>query len=153
MPIGDELFDHRYHLCDMVRRARLDRRRQAAERLGVLVKDRRHLVGQHADIDAALRRPRVDLVVDVGDVADIGDMLRPKFMPQQTEQHVEDDQHAAVADVQMIVNRRAAGIEADIRGINRREIFFPAGERIIEPQRHGVPSCLLWPGASRTNSL
>ena len=96
-------------------RARLDRRRQAAERLGVLVKDRGHLVGQDADIDAALRGPRIDLVVDVGDVADIGHVVRAIAMPQQTEQHVEDDQHPPVADVEMIVDRRAAGIEPHVR--------------------------------------
>ena len=142
----------RDHLGDMVRRAGLDGWRQASERLGVLVKNLRHFVRQHADIDPALRRAGIDLVVDVGDVADIGDMVLAVFMPQQAEEHVEDDQHAPVADVQMIVNRRAAGIEAHIRGIERLERNFLAGQRIVEPKRHVFPLCLLWPGASKSNS-
>ena len=39
-------------------------------------------------------RARVDLVVDVGDVAHIGDVLVAVEMPEQPEQHVEDDHRA-----------------------------------------------------------
>ena len=105
----------------MLGRARLDRRRQAAERGGVLMKDRRHLVGQDANVDAALGRAGVDLVVDVGDVADIADMVRAIDVAQQPEQQIEDDQHAAVADMKVIIDRRAAGVDAHEARIDRLE--------------------------------
>ena len=52
--VGDQPLDDRDHRRDVVRRARLQRRRQAAERCRVGVEDRDHLVGQRADRDAAL---------------------------------------------------------------------------------------------------
>ena len=73
---GDQLFDHGDHLGDMLGGARRHGRRQIAQRRHIFVIDARGLFGQFADGDAALGGARVDLVVHVGDVADIGDMAR-----------------------------------------------------------------------------
>ena len=85
--IRDQPLDHRLHLLDMLGGARLDRRLERAERAHVLVELRLGLLGDAPDrlvqrqIRIVFRRPRVDLVVDVGDVADIGDVLRPIDVP------------------------------------------------------------------------
>ena len=57
--------------------ARLVRRPLDEEPVGVLVQRRDHLLGELADRDAALERALDDLVVDVGDVAHVGDAHSP----------------------------------------------------------------------------
>jgi hypothetical protein len=59
----------------MFGRARLVGRRFDAERGEVGVHRRGHLGRQLADRNAALERAPDDLVVDVGDVADVGDVV------------------------------------------------------------------------------
>ena len=54
--------------------------------------------------------PRVDLVVDVRDVARIGDMVRAVELTQQPEKHIENDGRTGVADMGEVVNGRAADI-------------------------------------------
>lgn len=137
MPVGDQLLHDRDHRRDMVGGTRLDGRRQAAERRRVRAKDPDHVVGQRPDRNVSLGGPRVDLVVDVGDVADVNDVLGPIDVPQQPEQHVEDDQHAAVADVQEVVDRRPAGIEPHPARVDRRERLFPPCQGVVETQLHG----------------
>ena len=83
-----------------------------------------------------LRRARVDLVVDVGDVAHVGDVLGAVEVPQQPEQHVEHDHRPRVADMREVVDRRPAHIHAHARGIERRERPLLARERIVELQFH-----------------
>ncbi len=60
-----------------------------------------------------LRRATDDLVVDVGDVADIGDVVAAVAQPALHQ--VEGHQHAAVADVAVVVNGDAADIHAHPR--------------------------------------
>ena len=91
----DQPLDQRLHLGDVLGRARLDGRRQAAERRHVLVEVRVGAFGQLADVDPALGRARVDPVVHVGDVAHIGDGALAVEVAQQPEQHVEHDDRAA----------------------------------------------------------
>jgi hypothetical protein len=79
---------------------------------------------------------RIDLVVDVGDVADVDDMLRPVGMAEQAEQHVEHDDRPRIADMGVVVDRRAADIETHRARVDRREILLPAGQRVVEAQRH-----------------
>ena len=79
-----------------------------------------------------LRRPGVDLVVDVGDVADIGDVVRPIDMAQQPVQHVEHDDRPGIADMGEVVDRRPAHIHPHIGGIERTERLLLAGERVVK---------------------
>jgi hypothetical protein len=69
-------------------------------------------LGQLADVDAALGRTRVDLVVDVGDVAHVLDVRLAVERTQQAEQHVEHDDGARIADMGEVVDRRPAHIHA-----------------------------------------
>ena len=126
----------------MLRRPRLDGRRQAAERRDVVVELLLGLLGDAPDrlvqrkVGIVLRRPRIDLVVDVGDVAHIGDVLGPIEVPQQAEQHVEHDDGARIADMGEVVDRRPAHIHADIARIYGLERLLLASERVVEPERH-----------------
>ncbi len=124
---SDETLDQRLHLFDMLGRARLDRGRQAAERGHVLVKLPVGCLGQAANrlvqrqAGIFLGGARDDLVVDVGDVAHVGDVIGAVEMAQQAEQDVEDDDRARVADMSEVVDGRAAHIHARARGIERPE--------------------------------
>ena len=126
------------HLRDMLGRARLDRRTQGAERIDVVVE---LLLGHFRDLADRLvqrqagkspRRAFVDLVVDVGDVAYIGDVVRAIDVAQQAEQHVEHDDRARVADMGEVIDRRPADIHAHVVAIERHEgPLFPA-QRIVK---------------------
>ena len=70
------------------------------------------------------RSARVDLVVDVGDVADIGDVLGAVEMPQQPEEHVEDDDRAGVADMGEVIDRRPADVHAHVLRIEGEKSSF-----------------------------
>ena len=116
----DQPLDHRLHLVDMFGGARLEGRLQAAERLHVGLELRVGFFGDLADRlverqgGIVARGARVDLVVDVGDVADIGDVVLAVEVPQQPEQHVEDDHRPRIADMGEVVDGRAADIHAHI---------------------------------------
>ena len=118
----DQPLDHGAHLGDVFGGARLDGRLQAAERLHVRLELRVGLLGDLADrlverqAGIVARGARVDLVVDVGDVADIGDVVGAIEMAQQPEQHVEDDDRPRIADMGEVVDRRAADIHAHVGG-------------------------------------
>ena len=103
-------------------------------RLGLLGDLANRLVQRRFGI--VLRGPRVDLVVHVRDVADIGDMLGPIEEPKQAEQNVEDDDGACIADMRVVVDGGPADIEAHIGRIERSEGLFPAGKRIVDRKRH-----------------
>ena len=137
MAARDQLLDQRHHVGLAVGArqhefggARLDGRRQAAERCDIGLKLVGGLFGDLADRlvqrqpRKVPRRARVDLVVDVGDVADIGDVVVAIDMPQQPEQHVEHDDRPRIADMGKVVDRRTADIHAHVVRIDRRETRF-----------------------------
>ena len=126
----------------MLGRARLDARPQRAERVDIGVKLLSGLLGDLADrlVQRQARKvPRgavVDLVVDVGDVADILHVRLAIEMAQQPKQHVEHDHRPRIADMGEVVDGRSADIHAHVLRIERHEIaLFPA-QRIVETQFH-----------------
>ena len=135
---ADEPLDHRAHFADILRRARLMRRPQAAERRDILVElalgRLRHFGDRFVEREVGIvaRGARVDLVVDVGDVAGVDDVIRAIEMAQEPEQHVEHDHRPRVADMGEVVDGGPADIEAHRVWIDRLEILLAAGERIVE---------------------
>src|SRR6185312_5488065 len=138
----DQPLDQRPHLADVLGGARLDGRRQAAERVDVVVK---LLVGFFGDLaDRLIERQAgiflggagVDLVVDVGDVAHIGDVVGAGEMAQQPEQHIEHDHRPRIADMGEVVNRGATDIHPHVLGIERNEVFLGLGQGIEQAQSH-----------------
>ncbi len=82
--------------------------------------------------------PRVDLVVDVGDVANVGDAR--KQPSQKPGQHVEHDDRTGVADMGEVIDGRPAHVHPDVRGVDRDEPLALAGEAVVEMNvGHGRP--------------
>ena len=61
-----------------------------------------------------LRRPVDDLVVDVGEVPDVGDPETP--VVQISADHVEDHEGAGVAQVDEVIDCRATDVHPDLCG-------------------------------------
>ena len=143
----DQALDHRLHAVDMLGGARLEGRLQAAQRLHVGLELRVGGLGDLADrlverqAGIVAGGARVDLVVDVGDVADIGDVVVAVEVAQQPEQHVEDDDRPRVADMGEVVDRRAADIHAHIVGIDRGKSLLRPRQRVVEPQAFVLQTC------------
>ena len=69
-----------------------------------------------------------ELIVDIGDVGNIDHLVAAVF--QIAAQGVEHDQRACVADVDIVINGRAADVDAVFTGHLRHEFFFLAGQRV-----------------------
>ena len=144
----DQHVDQRDHLRDVVGGARLHGGCQAAQLLHVREELVGRLLGDVADrvvqrqVGEVAKRTRVDLVIDVGDVADIGDVGLAIDLAQQPEEEIEDDDGARIADVGEVINRRTADIHAHVLTVERDELFLGAGQRVVEAQRHEGPQGL-----------
>ena len=136
MPGRDQPLDQRDHLRDVSGRARLDIRRQCAERRHVGVKLSSGPRRQGVDRLAAFPCGGDDLVLDVGDIADIADMRGAVGMAQHAVEQIEGDDGPAIADMRQIVDRRAADIHPDLLAIERLERLLAAGQRIVQDKRH-----------------
>ena len=113
-PTVDELGDQGDDLRNRLGRQRLDVRPLEPEVGGVVEVPARRLLGQVPARDPLLGSRGVDLVVDVRDVLDEGHVVtlldEPALHPE------EDDVRTRVADVDPLVDRRAADIHADRPG-------------------------------------
>ena len=134
MAAHNELLDDRLHFPDMRGRARLDRRRQDAERRDVGVELQRRSRSYLAYRNPLGGGLGVDLVVDIGDIARVGDVFGPVDVPQQPEQHVEHDDRPRIADVSTVIDRRAADIHPHIGRIDGLEPLLAARQRVVERQ-------------------
>ena len=136
MSLGDQLFHHRDHFRNVISRMRIDIRPGDANGGHVGEIDLFEFLGNDADLDALFLCRRVYLVVDVGDIACVDD-IRPK-VAQQPDQHVEDDGGTRIADMGVGIDGGSTHIHCHPVGIDRNELFFVAGQRIIKVQRHGA---------------
>ena len=141
MTPGDQRLDDLDHLGDVVGGAGLMGRIEAAERLRIGQKLVRCRLGDAADglVQGqrwkVARRPVVDLVIHVGDVADIGDGAVAVDPAQQPVEHIEDDDRARISDMGEVIDRRAADIHAHMGGIDGDELLLRSGQRIVKSQR------------------
>ncbi len=145
----DERLRNGDHAFDVLGRARLDGRLEAAEgrdigdilSLGLL----RHAANRIVQLQGreVAQCAGIDLVVDVRDVADIGDVVFPINVAQQPEEHIEDDGRPRIADMGIVVNGRAADIEAHVLSVDGLENLLLAGERIVEFQGRRIRHVLL----------
>ena len=129
----------RDHRVDMLGRARLDIRLKAAKCLRVGLEGRVGFFRQFADRNIPLGGAGVDLVIDVRDVADIGDVILAVEMAQQPVEHIEDDERPRIADMGEVIDRRPADIHAHVGGIDRLEDLLLPGQRIVKLQSHSFP--------------
>jgi len=78
-----------------------------------------------------------DLVVNIGDIARVGDVALAIDMAQQPIEHVEDHHWPRIADMGEVIDRRPADIEPDVFRVDRREGFLGAAQGVVERQAHG----------------
>ena len=135
-PLALEDVDEFEHRADVAGRARLAVGREEVQPRAVLGERGRRALGQGLDGLAAQARPLHDLVVDVGDVAHVGDGEPARAKPPHDE--VEHGERARIADVDIVVDRGAADIDARAAGNQRDEGFLPAREGVVDRERgHG----------------
>ena len=72
-------------------------------------------------------------MTDVGDVHHMPDAIAVPL--ENALQDVLEEKSAEVADVLVVVHRRPAGVETDLRGLQRREHAQAAGEIVVERER------------------
>ena len=135
---GLQPVDQCQHLGHVLRGARLQRGRLYAQPADVGAHDLDHFVSERADGDVALKRPLDDFVVNVGDVAHVGDAQAAGFEPALY--HVKRHRHAGVADVAQVINRHAADVHAHMAGVDRGELFKGTRQRVVDAQTHGTVS-------------
>ncbi len=134
MAARDQPLDQRDHLADILGGARLDVRRQRAQAAHVALVGSGRARGQRLDRLLVLGGAHHDLVVDVRDVADIGDPRMAAL--QQPVEHVEHDDRPRIADMDIVVDGRAADIEAHMGLIERYERLFLARQRVVNDEGH-----------------
>jgi len=76
----------------------------------------------------------VYLVVDVRDVASELDVFVEHL--EQTKEDIEHHRGTAIADVNVVVNGRAAHVEAHLLGHHRGEYFFAATSTVVNVELH-----------------
>ncbi|KAG0752064.1 hypothetical protein G6F24_013827 [Rhizopus arrhizus] len=135
MAAGDQLLDHGDDLRHVRGHFRLDVRRHHAQRGHVFTVGGGEAVGDGADRHPLFARGGVDLVVDVGDVAGVAQCAEAP--PQQVGQHPEHHRATGVADVHVVVDRRAAHIQGRTGRIERGERFELASQVVVQAQGHG----------------
>ena len=138
--LGDQGFDHGGHLADMIGGLGHDVRLQGIERRHVLAEGVGEALGERGHRLAGFRAGGDDLVVDVGDVAGV-DHLRVEPGEQPVE-HVEHHHRPRVADVHVVIDRRAAHIECYPLRVERLERVLVAGEGVMQCQ-HAGPSVVI----------
>jgi hypothetical protein len=73
-----------------------------------------------------------DLVVDIGDVSYVVDAVAAR--PQPAADHVENDEHARVSEVAIVVDRHAADVHAHFAGSKRDKFLLCPTEGVEDLQ-------------------
>ena len=126
----DQLLNQRDDIRDMLGRARIDRRALDAQRIRVGVIFLDEAIAQLLDGDALFVGAADHLIVDIGEVLNVLHFIA--FVLQIAAQRVKHDKRARVADVEIVVDRRAAAVNAHLARLNGLELFLAAGLRIID---------------------
>ena len=170
--VGVSLVDQRLRHGDDGRdelgRARLEIRDLQPERRTVLLHGEREAPRELGPVLAVLRRALNDLVVDVGDVANVGDLEAARA--QVALHQIEHRQHPRVTEVNVVVHGDAADVHAHFVAAQRLELRLAAGQRIMNFE-HGTrvggapfpaastsaaaqaPDRVLWPVSATRNGM
>ena len=128
--------NHLEHLRHVFGGTRLKGGALNTQGVGVLVQGIDHAIGQAANGFAVFHGALDDLVVNVRDVAHIGDAIAACAQPAL--HHVKGDHGTSMAQVAQVINRHAADIHADMSGFKRRKRFQCTRQRVVDTQTHGV---------------
>jgi len=118
------------HLGDVVRRPRVVLRGLDSQPADVAEERLRMLRGEVPERETRLLRSADRLVVHVGQVHDLGDPRGPA--EEMTPEHVLEDEGPQIADVNDVVDRGAARVEADVARLDRLEVDEPATQRVVK---------------------
>ncbi len=140
----DQGLDHRQHARDVVGGTRLLVRLEDVQARFVLVHRIDHARGQGIEAFAVVPRTVDDLVVNVGDVAHIGQLIAAVAQPARDQ--VEGDHAAPVAQMAVVVHGHAAHVHAHLVAVQRRENLFALAQRVVDVQ-HSDSST--WPGEAQ----
>ena len=125
----DERLDKRLHRLDVVGRAGRVAGLPDREAFGVDLVFGDVPLGDDRRVNPLFVRLADDLVVDVGEVLDIGDLISP--VGQVPAEGVEDADRAGVAQVDEVVDGRPAGVDRNLSGAEGIQVFFPAGHGVV----------------------
>ena len=84
---------------------------------------------QLLDGDALFVGAADHLIVDIREILNVLDLVA--LVLQIAAQRVEHDERARIADVEIVVDRRAAAVNAHLARLDGLELFFPARLRVI----------------------
>ena len=124
-----QLLDHGDDLGHMLRGPGMHGGGADAQRLGVHEILLDVAVGDLLDRYALFIGLADHLVVDVGEILHEGHFVAPVF--QIAPQHVEDDEGPGVADVEVVVDGGAAGVNAHLSLMNGLELLFFPGHAVV----------------------
>ena len=71
-----------------------------------------------------------DLVIDIGEVLGERDLVAARDEPATN--HVKADERAGIADVDVVVDRGAAHVHADLAGLDGLELFLFMGSAVVD---------------------
>ncbi len=130
--VGDQLCDQRNHLVDPLGGARFVVGAEDVEAVEGTAKGALELGDQRGLGGAVIAGASDDLVLDVGDVADVvhGEAAPCEVAPDR----VERDLLAAVAQVRHLVGSRAADVHRHASFDARHEVDLRSSRSVVEPQ-------------------
>ena len=131
-----ELFDQGDDLADVLGGAGMHVRLHHAQGFGVLEVFADVLFGDGVHGGVFLIGAADHLVVDVREILHEGYVVT--HVLEKAPQGIEDDKGARVADVEVVVHRRAAGVDADFALVDGDELFLFARHGV--ENLHAVPS-------------
>ena len=87
-----------------------------------------------------------DLVINIGNIADIGDLIAERF--QITIDHIKHHHHSGVPQMTEVVNRHATDIHPDLSRLQRDKLLLLMGKIIVDLQHNnsGRSALLREPG-------
>ena len=113
-------------------RMRLDVRAEHAERVKVAVHLLFHACGEGAYRLMVLRGALYDLVIDVGNVTDVGNLVAK--VPEVADNHVEADEGPPMPDMAVVIDGDAADVHSDFSGLDGLELFLFPCKGIVDSE-------------------
>ena len=120
--VVDEFLDHGDDVGDGLGDPGMDIGAANAQGIGVFEIFVDVFVSHGFGADAFFMASVYDFVVHIGKVLDKGDVVTDVF--QKSSENVKNDERAGVADMEIVINRRSAGVHADFSIFDGDEFFF-----------------------------
>ena len=126
----DKKRDHLLHGLDLARGARADVGVEDAKTVHLLDESARELLGDLGGGAALLVGAVDDLVVDIGKVLGKRDLIALEH--EVAADHVKRQERARVADVDLVVDRRAADVHADLALFDGLKLLFAVRLAVVD---------------------